>query len=136
MTDTTPAPDHQIQDVIDGDPHKIIQIILGHPDHLALFDELEYMTGLAPDDVEDCLDVLRAAGVIDTYPAPDHIDAPREYYGFTSHGVKILETHNYLSAAPVWQDLYSRTKKTDAISAHETAPRPALPDTVATALNQ
>lgn len=117
--------------------HKIIQMILGHPDHLASLDELIYMTGKSSGAIRNQLDELEEADIIDVYPHPENMDQreyPAKFYGFTPHGVRVLDQYNYLSGLPVMRALYDRTKKDEKVATHADAPRPSLPETVRNAL--
>ncbi|WP_142859541.1 winged helix-turn-helix domain-containing protein [Salinigranum halophilum] len=117
--------------------HKIIQMLLGHPDHLASLDELVYMTGKSSGAIRNQLDELEAADIVDVYPHLENMDEreyPAKFYGFTPHGVRLLAQYNYLSGLPVMRALYDRTKKDEKVETHEEAPRPSLPEVVENAL--
>ncbi|WP_201741177.1 winged helix-turn-helix domain-containing protein [Salinigranum halophilum] len=117
--------------------HKIIQMLLGHPDHLASLDELVYMTGKSSGAIRNQLNELEEADIIDMYPYPENMDEreyPAKFYGFTPYGVRVLDQYNYLSGLPVMRALYARTKKDEKVETHAEAPRPSLPETVRNAL--
>ncbi len=117
--------------------HLIIQELLGHPTHLMSLAELEYMTGKSQAAIKDQLEVLIEAEILDcyTYEASEKKrDFPSKFYGFTERGVEILYDYKYLRGLPVARALYENTRKTEKVERHENAPRPALPDAVAEAL--
>jgi len=117
--------------------HKIIQRILGHPDHLISMTELTYMTSEAEDAIRQQLDILLEADLIDVYEQPENADVrerPVEFYGFTEYGVRILDQYNYLAGLGAERALYDKTSKSEIVQRHQEAPRPALPDIVNTAL--
>ena len=117
--------------------HLIIQELLGHPTHLMSLAELEYMTGKSQAAIKDQLETLTEAGILACYthePSEDKRDLPSKFYGFTEWGVEILYDYKYLRGLPVARALYENTRKTEKIERHEAAPRPALPDAVADAL--
>ncbi|PGF17186.1 hypothetical protein CP556_14385 [Natrinema sp. CBA1119] len=117
--------------------HLIIQELLGHPAHLMSLAELEYMTGKSQAAIKDQLERLSEAGILACYtyePSEGKRDLPSQFYGFTERGVEILHDYKYLRGLPVARALYENTRKTEKIERHESAPRPALPEAVAEAL--
>ncbi len=117
--------------------HLIIQELLGHPTHLMSLAELEYMTGKSQAAIKDQLEALIEAEILACYtyePSEGKRDLPAKFYGFTERGVEILHDYKYLRGLPVARALYENTRKTEKIERHEAAPRPALPDVVADAL--
>jgi DNA-binding Lrp family transcriptional regulator len=117
--------------------HLIIQELLGHPTHLMSLAELEYMTGKSQAAIKDQLETLIEAGILERYtyePSRDKRDLPSQFYGFTERGVEILHDYKYLRGLPVARALYEKTRKTEKIERHESAPRPELPAAVADAL--
>lgn len=117
--------------------HLIIQELLGHPAHLMSLAELAYMTGKSQAAIKDQLERLIDAGLVARYthePNEETRDLPAQFYGFTERGVEILHEYKYLRGLPVARALYEKTRKTEKIERHETAPRPALPEAVAEAL--
>ena len=117
--------------------HLIIQELLGHPTHLMSLAELEYMTGKSQAAIKDQLETLTEAGILARYtyePSEGKRDLPSKFYGFTERGVELLHDYKYLRGLPIARALYENTRKTEKIERHEAAPRPALPDAVADAL--
>lgn len=117
--------------------HLIIQELLGHPAHLMSLAELEYMTGKSQAAIKDQLETLIEAGLLARYtyePSEDKRDLPSQFYGFTDRGVEILHEYKYLRGLPAARALYEKTRKTEKIERHESAPRPALPNAVGDAL--
>lgn len=111
--------------------HLIIQAILGHPSHLMSVAELDFMISKKTRGaIEDQLDVLRDENVLESYthePNRDTRDLPWQFYGFTSQGVDVLESFNYVQGLPAQRALYDHTRKTERVRRHERAPRPSLP---------
>lgn len=113
--------------------HLVIQYILGHPKHLMSLDELDYMIPKSKAAINDQLDNLIEAGVLDLYryePSEKKRDLPSKFYGLTERGIEILHEYNYLRGVPVARSLYKNTRKSEKIERHENAPRPELPDSV------
>ena len=118
--------------------HLIIQYVLGHPEHLASLDELDYMIPKSKAAISDQLDNLIEAGILDLYPyepSEERRDLPSKFYGLTERGVEVLHEYNYLRGVPVARALYENTRKSQKVDRHESAPRPALPDEVRDALS-
>lgn len=117
--------------------HLIIQMILGHPEHLMSSDELVYMVGKSKGAIRNQVAELMDAGLLDVYRVPESMDArgvPSKFYGFTDTGVRVLDQYNYLNGLPVARAVYEQTVKSEQVERHEAAPRPDLPDVVAHAL--
>jgi DNA-binding Lrp family transcriptional regulator len=117
--------------------HLIIQELLGHPTHLMSLAELEYMTSKSQAAIKDQLETLIEAGILERYtyePSRNKRDLPSQFYGFTERGIEILHDYKYLRGLPVARALYEKTRKTEKIERHESAPRPELPAAVADAL--
>ena len=113
--------------------HLIIQYVLGHPEHLASLDELDYMIPKSKAAISDQLDNLVEAGILGLYryePSEDKRDLPSKFYGLTEQGVEVLHEYNYLRGVPVARALYKNTRKSEKIERHENAPRPKLPKNV------
>lgn len=119
--------------------HKIIQFILGHPEHLVSADELHYMVAdRSKKAIDDQLDNLVEADVLGEYrhrPNKDKRDLPWQFYGPTEYGIRVLGDFNYLKGVPFARAVYQKTRKTDRITRHETAPRPSLPEFVQESLS-
>lgn len=117
--------------------HLIIQCILGHPHHLVSLAELTYMIQKNEGAILDHLETLQGAGLIDVYvhePNESVRDLPSRFWGPTERGVQILYEHNLLRGVPIARAVYEETRTSEKVERHETAPRPALPETVSDAL--
>lgn len=118
--------------------HKIIQFILGHPAHLMSADELDYMiTSRSKKAIEDQLAVLVEEGILAKYhhtPNESVRDYPANFFGPTEYGIAVLGDFGYLDGVPFVRAVYERTRMTDRIERHQTAPRPSLPSAVQDAL--
>lgn len=148
MAESTPEPEgenpldqqRELMELLSQETrHKLVQFILGHPEHLASADELHYMVAdKSKKTVDDQLDNLVDAGVLAEYrhpPNEDKRDLPWQFYGPTEYGIQVLGDFNYLKGVPFARAVYRKTRKTDKIKRHETAPRPSLPDAVQAALS-
>ncbi|MEF8821317.1 MAG: winged helix-turn-helix domain-containing protein [Halovenus sp.] len=116
---------------------RIIQTILGHPDHLPSLAELAYYSQKSESAVLDQLGELEEHSLVTTYELSESQgkrDLPGTFYGLTDRGVGILDKYNYLRGLPMLQAVHENTVKTERIRRHEAAPRPTLPDAVADAL--
>lgn len=136
MTGSERVLKEQVSELLSGDRHKIIQMILGHPSRLPTVEELAYMTGIDEADVESSLGELIGAGIVDAYRSEGHQSrgVPSTFYGYTPAGVRVLDELSYLDGMPVMRALYDKTRKTDQIERLESAPRPELPTVVRNAL--
>ncbi|SIR74232.1 hypothetical protein SAMN05421858_3557 [Haladaptatus litoreus] len=117
--------------------HLIIQLILGHQAHLVSLAELDYMIPKNEAAILDQLETLREAGILDVYVHEPNVSTrnlPSKFWGPTEHGVEILYEHNFLRGVPVARAVYEETRKSERITRHEGAPRPALPEAVTEAL--
>lgn len=118
--------------------HKILQMLLGHPDHLASTAELNHMVASATEKaVTDQLEVLIDDGILAAYTHPPNKNdrgLPWQFYGFTEYGIDILGDYGYLNSVPMLRAIYEKTRTTEQVERHEAAPRPTLPDAVRTAL--
>ena len=113
--------------------HLVVQNILGHPEHLASLDELNYMIPKSKAAIDDQLDNLVEAGILDLYryePSDEKRDLPSKFYGPTEYGVTVLHEYDYLRGVPVARSLYDNTRKSEQVQRHENAPRPDLPQSV------
>jgi hypothetical protein len=124
----------QIYDLLSQETrHLIVQLILGHPEHLPSLDELAYMTSKNKAAIRDQLDVLVEAEILAIYDYPPNKDTrglPWKFYGFTEYGTDILGDFNYLKGVPMARAVHQKTRKPEKIERHETAPRPPLPEPV------
>lgn len=118
--------------------HLIIQTILGHPEHLPSADELDYIiANKTKKSITDQLDRLQEAGIIAEYshePNRSKRGLPWKFYGLTEHGVEVLGQFNYLQGVPMMRAVIKKTRTTDRVERHMSAPRPSLPTAVAEAL--
>ena len=110
--------------------HLLVQIVLGHPEHLMSFAELDHAIPDDSTDVRNELDKLVEAGILDRYcieSGATERDLPSEFYGPTEQDIEILNNYRYLRGVPVVRSLYRNTEKPSEIERHENAPRPDLP---------
>lgn len=117
--------------------HLILQLILGHPAHLASLAELNYMIPKNEAAILDQLETLKEAGILDVYVHEPNVstrDLPSKFWGPTERGVEILYEHNFLRGVPVARAVYEETNKSERVRRHEDAPRPMLPEAVRMAL--
>jgi len=117
--------------------HLIVQVILGHPDHLVSLAELDHMIPKNEAAVLDQLKRLREVGLSEVYthePNASTRDLPSKFWGPTERGIEVLYEHNFLRGVPVARAVYEETQKSERVMRHEGAPRPNLPDAVAEAL--
>ena len=117
--------------------HRIIQTILGHPASLPSLAELAYYSQKSESAVLDQLAELEEFGLVATYEleaSQRKRNVPGTFYGFTERGVLLLDRFEYLRGAAMLQAVHEQTAKTERIRRHEHAPRPELPESVATML--
>lgn len=116
--------------------YHIIQAILGHPDHLVTLDELEYLVPKNRSTIREHLDRLAEKDIVakQSYDGDDGGQAvPRDFWGFTRYGITLIDEYDYLRNVPVLRALQDNLYLTEKIERHRNAPRPALPDDVASA---
>lgn len=117
--------------------HLILQLILGHPAHLASLAELDYMIQKNEAAILDQLETLQEARILDVYVHEPNVSTrnlPSKFWGPTKRGVEILYEHNFLRGVPVARAVYEETEKSERVRRHEDAPRPTLPKAVREAL--
>lgn len=118
--------------------HYIVQFILAHPDHLMSLDELDHaIPAKAKASISTQVDRLIEEEIVAEYthsPSEEKRDLPSQFYGFTAHGVEILEQFGYLDALPILRAVYDNMEKSARVQRHQDAPRPELPDAVVEAL--
>ena len=118
--------------------HDIVQALLGHPRHLASEDEIDYLVhNKSTGAVQDSIARLVEEDILAMYehePNKHTRDYPYKFYGFTEHGIDVLDQFNYLKGVPFARAAHEKTRKSEKIERHESAPRPDLPDEVAEAL--
>jgi DNA-binding transcriptional ArsR family regulator len=126
----------RVNEFLEGDKHKILQMILGHPARLPTVEELSYFVGIDESTVESHLGVLLGAGIVNAYRTEAHSvrGVSSTFYGLTPTGVRVLDELDYLDGMPVMRALHDKTRKTDRIQKLEATPRPPLPDVVHSAL--
>ncbi|WP_312911756.1 hypothetical protein [Natronosalvus caseinilyticus] len=59
---------------------------------------------------------------------------PREFWGFTSYGITLVDEYSYLRYVPVLRALQENLYFTEKIERRQDAPRPDLPEDVSEAL--
>jgi hypothetical protein len=117
--------------------HNILQVLLGHPSHLASTTELAYYIPRSRSAISDQLTDLEDHEIITRYhhePNADSRDVPSDFWGFTAFGVSLLHEYNYLRGLPIMRAIHDATHKTETVERHENAPRPTLPGAVRNAL--
>ncbi|MCU4743967.1 hypothetical protein OB960_21535 [Halobacteria archaeon AArc-xg1-1] len=117
--------------------YHIIQAVLGHPRYLGTLDELEYLVPKNRSTIREHLDRLADKQVMTKYKyRGDEAERndPREFWGFTSYGITILDEYSYLRYVPVLRALQEHLYLTEKIERHQNAPRPDLPENVSDAL--
>lgn len=117
--------------------HDLLQVILGHPQHLVSVTEFDYYVPKSRSTISEQLTDLADHEIVTRYhhePNADVRDIPADFWGLTEFGVGLLDEYKYLRGLPVMRAAHDATHKTDAVQRHETAPRPALPDAVSEAL--
>ncbi|MFD1564576.1 hypothetical protein ACFR99_13585 [Haloarchaeobius amylolyticus] len=117
--------------------YHIIQAVLGHPRYLATLDELEYLVPKNRSTIREHLDRLAERQVMAKYKyRGDEAEQndPREFWGFTSYGITLLDEYSYLRYVPVLRALQENLYLTKKIKRHQDAPRPDLPEDVSEAL--
>ncbi|MDS0296513.1 hypothetical protein [Halogeometricum luteum] len=117
-------------------PHSIVQMVLGHPKHLATVEEINhFVTDTSQDHVEDELQTLIKKNILAVYSFDDEVPVgPSEFYGFTPLGIRFLGENNYLKGYPLVQAIYQKMEKPAKVLGFEAAPRPELPAEVKRAL--
>lgn len=114
--------------------HQIIQVILGHPEHLPSADELDALIAdKTIKSITDHLDRLQTAGIIEEYTHESNRSTrglPWQFYGPAEHGIDVLGEFNYLRGVPMARAVIKKTRTTEKIDRHMEAPRPSLPPTV------
>lgn len=117
--------------------HNILQVLLGHPSHLASTTELAYYIPRSRSAVSAQLADLAEHEIITRYhhePNAESRDVPSDFWGYTAFGVTLLREYNYLRGLPIMRAVHDATHKTATVKRHENAPRPTLPEAVRDAL--
>lgn len=118
--------------------HQILQVLLGHPSHLASMTELEYFIPRNRATIREHLLKLEDHKILMQYhhePNTGSRDLPSDFWGFTEFGVRLLGEYKYLRGLPLMRAVHDNTQKTETVERHENAPRPRLPDAVHTTLS-
>lgn len=113
--------------------HNILQVLLGHPSHLASTTELAYYIPRSRSAISDQLADLAEHRIITRChhePNAGSRDVPSNFWGFTAFGVALLREYNYLRGLPIMRAVHDATHKTVTVKRHENAPRPTLPEAV------
>lgn len=113
--------------------HNILQVILGHPDHLVSVTEFDYYISKSRSTVSEQLEDLASHEILGQYhhePNAEVRDIPADFWGLTAFGVSLLEEYNYLRGLPIMRAAHDATHKTETVQRHEDAPRPDLPESV------
>ncbi|SFS10388.1 hypothetical protein SAMN05216559_3719 [Halomicrobium zhouii] len=116
----------------------IIQALLGHPHHLASFDELEYLVPKNRSTIDEHLDRLEGKQLLAKYEYTGDESAqnePTEFWGFTEFGIELLYDFDYLRYVPVLRVVQDHLYVTEKIQRHRDARRPDLPESVAEAFD-
>lgn len=117
--------------------HNILQVILGHPEHLVSVTEFDYYISKSRSTISEQLDDLASHEILGQYhhePNADIRDIPADFWSLTAFGVALLEEYNYFRGLPIMRAAHDATHKTETIQRHEDAPRPGLPEPVSEAL--
>lgn len=113
--------------------HNILQVILGHPEHLVSVTEFDYYISKSRSTVSEQLEDLASHEILGQYhhePNAEVRDIPADFWGLTAFGVSLLEEYNYLRGLPIMRVAHDATHKTETVQRHEDAPRPDLPESV------
>ncbi len=113
--------------------HDIIQLIIGHPDHLVSVTEFDYYLPKSRSTISDQLNDLADHRILEKYHYQQNEgqrDLPADFWGPTEFGVRLLSEYNYLHGLPILRAIHDATQKSETAQRHETAPRPELPELV------
>jgi len=117
--------------------HHILQVLLGHPDHLVSATEFDYYISKSRATISEQLADLADHGILAQYSHEQNAnvrDLPSDFWGYTAFGVDLVEEYNYLRGLPIMRAVHDATHKTAVVKRHEAAPRPALLASVESAL--
>lgn len=115
----------------------IIQVLLGHPSHLASITELDYFIPKSRSTIREQLDNLAERNIVSKYhhePNEGTRGLPTDFWGPTEFGVELLYEYKYLRGVPIMRSLHDHTAVTAQVERHLNAPRPDLPAAVAESL--
>jgi len=117
--------------------HNILQVLLGHPDHLLSVTEFDYYISKSRATISEQLADLEDHDILTQYshePNANVRDLPSDFWGYTAFGVGLLAEYNFLRGLPIMRAVHDATHKTAVVKRHEAAPRPPLPESVESAL--
>lgn len=115
----------------------IIQVLLGHPSHLASITELDYFIPKSRSTIREQLDNLADRNIVSKYhhePNEGERGLPTDFWGPTEFGVELLYEYKYLRGVPIMRSLHDHTALTEQVERHLNAARPDLPEAVTDAL--
>lgn len=135
----------EVMDLISqGTRHRILQTILGHPEHLPTLAELDHMIpSKSTSTIEEAAKNLVDGGVVAIYEVSNEEikdsgrsarDNPNKFYGLSEDGVRTLDEFEFLRSVPILRAVYDNTTQTETTQRHQAAIRPNLPESVASAL--
>jgi hypothetical protein len=115
--------------------HRVLQLILGHPDHLVSKTELDHYIPRSVPTIQTAVNKLKQGGIVDEFRTvnpdnPNNRDYPTEFIGLTPQGVHTLDEYNFLGAVPVLRAVFDAIEKDETEKRHLNADRPELPDEV------
>ena len=117
--------------------HNILQVLLGHPDHLLSVTEFDYYISKSRATISEQLADLEDHDILTQYshePNANVRDLPSDFWGYTAFGVGLLAEYNFFRGHPIMRAVHDATHKTAVVKRHEAAPRPPLPESVESAL--
>lgn len=127
-----------------GTRHQILQVILGHPDHLPTMAELDHMIpGKSRSTIEEAVEKLIDGEIVARYDVSNEEikdagrsarDNPNNFYSLTEQGLRTLDEFEFLRSVPILRAVYDHTEQTEKTQRHQDALRPALPESVDAAL--
>lgn len=140
LTDPDPYELHQtVHRYLSQDTrHDILQVILGHPQHLVSVTEFAYYLPKSRSTISEQLSNLASHQIIQQHHYEPNVDVrnlPADFWGLTELGVNVLTEFKHLRGLPILRAVHDSTHKPERIQRHEAAPRPALPAAVAQRLD-
>lgn len=123
------SPSDDLPRYLTEDPYyHIIQVLFGHPHHLASTTELAYYVQVDDDSLAVALEKLADRDILARYVGSNPAgEQPAVFWGFTSASMDVFEETGYLRIVPILRALHDSVEKPDRIQRHEAAERPALP---------
>ena len=113
--------------------HNILQVILGHPEHLVSVTEFDYYIAMDHTTISEELANLADHGIVTKYFHKMNTtvrDVPTDFWGLTAFGIDLIAEYNYLRGLPIMRAAHDATHKPETVQHHEKAPRPDLPEPV------